>query len=307
MGRVRVGVTGSSGLIGRSLVAALEQRGDEVVRFVRPITNDTATNSLRWDPANGDVDVEGLRRANLEAIVNLAGAGIGDRRWSPARKGEILDSRVSATSTLARAVLESGVGVGTFVNASAIGWYGSRGDDVLTETSARGTGFLSDVCQAWEDAAAPLLGAGTTVAYVRTGIVLDAHGGVLRQQLPLFRVGLGGRYGTGDQWMSPVSLADEVRAVLWTLDHHLSGPINVVAPSPLTNGDFTRVLARALRRPAFFAVPHFALGLVLGTEMADELVFASQRVVPTALQDSGFQFEHPDATSALAWALATSH
>ncbi len=305
MERVRVGVAGSSGLIGRSLVAALEQRGDVVVRFLRPTTNDVGENTVRWDPANADVDGDALRRAELDAVVNLAGVGIGDRRWSAARKREILDSRIAATTTLSRAVSETSVGM--FVNASAIGWYGSRGDDVLDETSPRGTGFLSDVCQAWEDAAAPLSATGTNVAYLRTGIVFDAHGGALRQQLPLFRFGLGGRFGSGRQWMSPVSLADEVRAVLWILDHRLSGPINVVAPSPLTNRDFTRILAGALHRPAFFAVPQFALGLVLGTEMAEELVFVSQRIVPTVLTESGFQFEQPDATSALAWALNKSN
>jgi uncharacterized protein (TIGR01777 family) len=300
---VRVGVTGSSGLIGRSLVAALEERGDEVVRFLRPTSSASGTSSIRWDPTRGDVDEDHLRRAALDAVVNLAGTGIGDRRWSPARKREILESRVAATSTLVRAL--ASVGVGHLVNASAIGWYGSRGDELLDETSMRGADFLSDVCHAWEDAAAPLADAGTTVTYLRTGIVLDAHGGALRQQLPLFRFGLGGRFGSGDQWMSPVSLADEVRAVLWLLDHRLSGPVNVVAPSPLTNRDFTQVLASALHRPALFTVPHVALGLVLGNEMADELVFASQRVVPSALQSSGFRFEHPDAASALAWALAT--
>jgi uncharacterized protein (TIGR01777 family) len=301
---VRVGITGATGLIGRSLVTALEERGDEVVRFLRPSTLDVGTPAVRWDPANGDVDTDDLRRATLDAVVNLAGAGIGDRRWSPARKHEILESRIAATSTLARALNESGNGVAHFVNASAIGFYGNRGDDTLDETSPRGEGFLSDVCVAWEGAAQPLDAAGTSVAYLRTGIVLDAHGGALRQQLPLFRFGLGGRYGSGRQWLSPVSLADEVRAVLWILDHRLSGPINVVAPSPITNRDFTRVLASAMHRPAFFAVPHSALGLVLGSEMANELVFASQRVVPTALIESGFHFEHTDAPSAVAWALA---
>lgn len=301
---MRVGVTGATGLIGRSLVTALEERGDEVVRFLRPSTLDRGTPSVRWDPANGDVDTDDLRRATLDAVVNLAGAGIGDRRWSPARKHEILESRIAATSTLARALNESGDGVAHFVNASAIGFYGNRGDDALDETSPRGEGFLSDVCVAWEGAAQPLAAAGTSVAYLRTGIVLAAHGGALRQQLPLFRFGLGGRYGSGRQWMSPVSLADEIRAVLWILDHRLSGPINVAVPAPLTNRDFTRVLASALHRPAFFAVPRAALDVVLGSEMAGELIFVSQRVVPTALVESGFHFEHPDAPSAVAWALA---
>jgi uncharacterized protein len=303
---VRVAVTGASGLIGRSLVAALEARGDEVVTFQRATSKTTTANSVRWDPAHHEVDEDDLRRCGeLDAVVNLAGAGIGDRRWSPARKDEILASRVSATSTLAN-VFRGPHAVALMVNASAIGWYGSRGDETLTETSPRGAGFLSDVCRAWEEAAQPLVDAGTTVGYLRTGLVLDAHGGVLRQQLALFRLGLGGRYGSGRQWMSPVSLADEIRAVLWMIDHRLAGPVNVVAPAPLINRDFTRTLARALHRPAFFAVPRVALEMALGSEMANELVFASQRVMPGVLTESGFHFEHPDATSAVAWALANA-
>jgi uncharacterized protein (TIGR01777 family) len=303
---MRVGVTGASGLIGRSLVAALKERGDDVVTFRRPTSNTTAANSIRWDPAHHEVDENDLRRCGeLDAVINLAGAGIGDRRWSPAREAEILTSRVNATSTLATA-LQGQHAVSTVLNASAIGWYGTRGDDLLDETSPRGTGFLADVCHAWEEAARPLVATGTTVAYLRTGPVLDAHGGVLRQQLAFFRLGLGGRYGSGRQWMSPVSLADEIRAVIWILDHRLAGPVNIVAPSPLINRDFTRELARALHRPAFFAVPRVALELALGSEMASELVFASQRVLPGVLGASGFHFEHPDAPSALVWALASA-
>jgi len=305
---VRVGVAGSSGLIGRALVAALEERGDEVVRFIRTSSSDAA-GSIRWNPARGDVDEDDLRRVGgFDAVVNLAGAGIGDRRWTVARKHEILESRVAATGTLARVLRESGVGAGAgaFINASAIGWYGSRGDEVLDESSASGSGFLAEVCRAWEDATQPLVDAGTTVAHLRTGIVLSARGGALRQQLGLFRFGLGGRYGSGRQWMSPVSLFDEVRAVLFLLDHPVSGPVNAVAPSPVTNREFTKVLASAVRRPAIFAVPQFALDLALGSEMATELVFASQRVVPGVLASAGFTFEHPDAASAVAWALSAA-
>lgn len=305
MGRhVRVGVTGASGLIGRALVAALEERGDDVVQFIRTTSLPASTPSVRWDPANGGVDEGDLRRVGgFDAVVNLAGAGIGDRRWSTARKREILESRVAATTTIARVLADSGGGTGLLANASAIGWYGSRGDDELDESSSSGSGYLADVCRAWERATQPLVDAGTTVAQLRSGLVLSARGGVLRQQLALFRRGLGGRYGSGRQWMSPISLADEVRAVLWILDHRLSGPLNLVAPSPLTNRDFTKVLAHALRRPAFFAVPRIALDVALGNEMAEELVFASQRVTPHALINSGFHFDHPDAASAVSWAL----
>jgi hypothetical protein len=300
---VRVGVTGSSGLIGRSLVGALRERGDTIIPFVRPTTTTLGGDLVRWDPERGLVDDGDVKRAGgFDAVVHLAGAGIGDRRWSAKRRTEILTSRVQSTSVLVRALRDVPDGVKLFASASAIGWYGSRDDELLDETSTRGSGFLSDVCQAWEDGALAFQGRGT-VALLRTGLVMSPSGGVLKTQLPLFRLGLGGRYGSGAQWMSPISLVDEVRAILFVLDHEIAGPVNLTAPHAITNRDYTRELARELRRSAILPVPKPALRLALGTEMANELVFASQRVVPAVLQESGFTFEHPDAVATIHWAL----
>lgn len=301
---MRVGVTGASGLVGRSLVEALHERGDTAVVFVRPSSKEFFGDSVRWDPERDVVDEGDLKRVGgLDAVVNLAGAGIGDRRWSPSRKREILDSRVLATTLLANVLKELSDGGGFLANASAIGWYGSRGDESLDETSRRGAGFLSDVCVAWEKATSPLEDLGMGVAHLRSGVVLSSKGGALKKQLPLFRSGLGGHYASGGQWMSIISLFDEVRALLWTIDHRLTGPVNLVAPSPLSNREFTRELARVLRRPALFNVPKPLLRAVLGGEMADELILASQRVTPEKLRGSNFKFEHADANAALEWAL----
>lgn len=301
---MRVGVTGASGLIGRSLVAALHERGDTTVRFVRPSSSEPASNTVRWDPARGAIDEDDLTRVGaLDAVVNLAGAGIGDRRWSASRKREILNSRVSATTLLVEALGGLSNGGGFLANASAVGWYGSRGDEVLDEASPRGAGFLSDVCVTWELATSPLEAKGVGVAHLRSGVVLSAKGGALRKQLPLFRSGVGGRFGAGDQWMSIISLIDEVRALLWTIDHHLTGPVNLVAPQPITNGSFTHELARVLHRPALFNLPKPVVKAVLGGEMAEELILVSQRVVPEKLHSSGFTFENSDARASLEWVL----
>ncbi len=301
---MRVGVTGASGFIGRALVAALEERGDTAVRFVRPVTSDTRGPVVRWNPERGVVDEGDLRLAGgFDAVVNLAGTGIGDHRWTPARKAAILRSRLASTSLLVRALDDLPGGVAVVASASAIGWYGDRGDEILDETSRRGVGFLSDVCAEWEDATGPLATRGSTVAHLRTGIVISAGGGALKRQLRLFRLGLGGRLASGHQWMSPIALVDEVRAILWTIDHPRSGPINLVAPEPVTNRAFTDSLARSLRRPAMFSIPKQLLRLALGGEMADELVLTSQRVVPGALTSSGFEFQCPNLSSILERAL----
>ena len=305
---VRVGVTGSSGLIGRSLVEALHERGDVAVPFVRPSSTQVSGDTVRWDPARGVFDEGDLKRiGGLDAVVNLAGAGIGDRRWNASRKREILDSRVTTTTFLVSALPEFPDGGGFLANASAIGWYGSRGDERLDETSTRGAGFLSDVCVAWETATSPLEDRGLGVAHARSGVVLSTKGGVLKKQLPLFRSGLGGRYGAGSQWMSVISLYDEVRALLWVIDHRLTGPVNLVAPQPITNREFTHDLARLVRRPALLNVPTWTLKVALGSEMADELILASERVTPKSLQSSNFKFEHDDSHEALKWALDSTN
>lgn len=301
---MRVGVTGSSGFIGSALVTALDERGDEVVRFVRPNSAHRSGEEVRWDPARGLVDEEDLRRVGpFDAVVNLAGAGIADRRWSNTRKAEILTSRTNATAMLIRVLGESS-GTAFLASGSAVGVYGSRGDETLDESSSSGDDFLAHVCAEWEQATAPLERSGTTVAHLRTGIVMSSRGGMLKKQLPLFRLGLGGAMGTGRQWFSPISLRDEVRAIVWLLENRASGPFNLVAPAALTNRAFTEALAHQLRRPARLRIPSSALRVALGGQLVTGAVLASQRVVPAALLGSGFTFEHPDIESILSSALA---
>lgn len=303
---MRVGVTGSTGFVGRVLVTTLRERGDESVAFVRPGSKHEEAKSIAWDPAHGTLSTSDLESAGpLDAVVHLAGAGIGDRRWSRTRRREILDSRVRSTSTLV-ASLSTLEAKPFLLSASAVGYYGPRGDETLIEDSPRGTGFLADVCAAWEAEAMRYANAGGKVALARTGIVLDRRGGALKKQLPLFRLGLGGRLGSGRQWLSPISMNDEIAALLWILDHRLEGPVNLTGPQPVTNREFTKALATVLRRPAVFAVPAFALSVVLGREGARELVLTSQKVLPKTLVDSGFKFSAPDITSELVIALAAS-
>lgn len=295
---MRVGLTGSSGFIGAALVEALRERGDEVVRFVRPESAAEGDTLIRWDPSRQLVDDHDLARVSgLDAVVNLAGAGLADRRWSAARKEEIQRSRLDATTLLASALRAMSAGVALVASGSAIGVYGSRGDELLDESSSAGLDFLAQLCRSWEAAAAPLREQGALVASLRTGIVMGGQGGVLKRQLPLFRLGLGGPYASGRQWLSPISLRDEVRAILWVIDHQVQGPVNLVCPTPLTNADFAKNLARALHRPAIVRIPAAALKVALGAQLTNEAVLASQRVLPHRLQESGFVFEDPDSRS----------
>jgi uncharacterized protein (TIGR01777 family) len=297
---MRVGITGSSGLIGSHLVKALRERGDNVVRFVRPDSPRTDDDTVRWDPTRHMVDEGDLRRiGGFDGVVHLAGAGIGDRRWTPERKNDILASRTDSTTLLVSVLGSMNAGTPLLASGSSIGFYGSRGDEVLDETSAPGTGFLADVCAQWEAAAAPLAFTGTVVAELRTGIVMSSSGGALKKQLPLFRLGLGGTLSNGRQWLSPISLGDEVRAILWILDHRLRGPFNLVSPQPLTNKDFTKGLSRLVHRPALARVPAGALAIALGAGLTREAVLASQRVLPHALTESGFQFANRTIASIL--------
>ena len=297
---MRVVVTGSSGLIGRALVAALRERGDTVTLLVRHEPQDPSES--QWDPVAGSIDPAAIVGAG--AVVHLAGAGIADRRWSAQRKAEILGSRVRSTDLVARAVATSAPG-SVLVSGSAIGIYGNRGDEVLDERSETGHGFLADVCRAWEAAAEPAASAGARVVLLRTGVVLSPSGGALGRQLPLFRLGLGGRLGDGSQWLSWISLADEVGAILHAIDEPaLSGPVDATAPNPVTNGTFTSALAAAVHRPALLAVPRAALRLALGPELADEALLASQRVLPGRLATTGYRFVAPDITTALTTLLA---
>jgi len=288
---MRVGITGASGLIGTHLVDALRERGDEVVRFVRPSTKPSGEKSIRWDPSRGLIDEGDLEHVGgFDAVIHLAGAGIGDKRWNKKRKAEILSSRVDSTNLLTAALLTLKSGTPHLLSGSAIGFYGSRGDEVLSEQSTHGAGFLSEICTAWEAATAPLEEGGANVTHLRTGIVMTKFGGALKKQLPFFAFGVGGKLASGEQWISPISLVDEIRSILWTLDQKISGPVNLVCPSPCTNYELTKALGKILNRPTLLPVPRFALEIILGAEMAHEVVLSSTKVLPDRLTESGFTF-----------------
>ena len=284
-------ITGSSGLIGTALVQELTAHGHDVVRLVRDGSSPsggTGTSTVDWDPARGSIDLAALEAGGpYDGVVHLAGAGVGDKRWNDARKAVILDSRTSSTELLVTSLLQLSPRPPVLVSASAIGYYGNR----ATEESAKGPGFLADVAAAWERATGPAEDAGIRVVHLRTGLVLAPKGGVLGKQLPLFRIGAGGRLGPGTQYMSWITLADEVAVILRALtDGRYEGALNAVAPTPVTNAEFTVSLAGALHRPSFAHVPAAALRLALGTEMADETALVSQRVLPTVLAANGFEF-----------------
>lgn len=295
---MRVAVTGSSGLIGSALVAALRGSGHDVVQLVRGTPR--GPGQVEWDPAGGSVDLPGL--VGVDAAVHLAGAGVGDRRWTDDYKRTIRDSRVLGTRTLVRALTSIDPLPKVLVSGSAIGYYGERGDEVLTERSAKGEGFLSDVVQAWEAEAEPATEAGIRVVYPRTGLVMARSGGAFSQLLTLARFGLGGPLGNGRQWWSWITLADQVRALQHMLDTGIAGPVNVTAPTPARNAEVIKALTSALHRPTLVPAPAFALRAVLGEFSAE--ILASQRVVPDELIRSGFTFEHPTLESAAAWVTA---
>ena len=299
---------GAHGLIGRALAGRLRNDGHRVIRLVRPAGHAAPPDpdAVSWDPANGRIDRDALERSGpVHAAVNLAGAGIGDRRWTPARRRLIAASRRDSTRLLADALVDLSPRPAVLVSGSAVGIYGDRGDEELTEESGPGSGFLPDVCRDWEAAAVPAADAGIRVVWLRTGLVLAPAGGILTRLLPPFRLGLGARLGTGRQYVSWITLDDEVEAVVRILDDdRLSGPVNATAPGPVTNAELTRALGRALHRPAGLAVPRAALTAVLGRDMADELLLASQRVRPAKLEAVGHRFAHPDIGSALAAVLA---
>jgi uncharacterized protein (TIGR01777 family) len=292
---VKIAVTGASGLIGSSLVPSLRRQGHEVVTLVR--REPRAPWEARWDPSSGEVDLAPLH--GTDGVVHLAGAGVGDRRWTEGYKRLILSSRVDGTRTLAEAVARLDPRPSVLVSGSAIGWYGDRGEELLDERSNGGESFLAHTTRAWEGAADPARDAGVRVVHPRTGLVMARSGGAFGQLLPLIRLGLGGPIGSGRQWWSWITLRDQVRALTWLLEQPVSGPVNLTAPAPARQRDVVKALARVLHRPAFVPAPALALRLVLG-EFAGE-VLASQRVVPGRLQESGFVFEHPDLDSAARW------
>lgn len=289
-------VSGASGLIGRALVDRLRSDDVPVIRLVR--RNPTSGDEVRWDPSTGTLDPAVLSGAR--AVVHLAGAGIGDQRWTAQRRAQIRDSRVRGTDLLARAMTAVDVPPGVWVSGSAIGIYGDRGDEELSEDSEPGSGFLADVCRDWEAATTPALAAGVRIVYLRTGVVLSDAGGALARQLPLFRLGLGGKLGDGRQWLSWIALADQIGAICHIMaTPELSGPVNATAPAPVRNADFTAALGAALHRATVVTAPKAVLRLALGNQLTDEALMASQRVVPRRLTSSGYRFVAPDVTEAL--------
>lgn len=300
---MKVLVSGAHGLIGSAAIEDLSNDGHAVVTLDRPTSSgsSTSTGSVKWDPAKGEINLDALgAEGPYDAVLHLAGAGIGDRRWTSSRKREIVDSRVRSTELLCESLERLDEKPSVLVSASAIGIYGDRGGEVLTEDSAPGTGFLADVCIKWEKASERAIRAGMRVVNLRSGIVLSSKGGALARQLPLFRLGLGGKLGNGHQYFSWITLADEIAIIRSALeDSRISGPMNAVAPGSVTNAAFTRELGKALHRPALFAVPKVALSVVFGPEMTAEMLLAGQHVEPAKLVSAGFRFRSPDLQQAL--------
>lgn len=293
---MKIAITGSTGLIGSALSDSLSAEGHEVVDVVRRPTR-PGEPAVRWDPEAGTIDTAGLE--GVDAVVHLAGAGIGDKRWTDDYKRTILESRTRGTDLLARNLARLDRKPAVLVSASAIGYYGDTGDAAVTEDAPPGDDFLADVCVRWEAAATPAAEAGIRVVHPRTGIVLSPAGGALAKLLPLFKLGLGGRMGSGRQWWSWISLDDEVAALRHLIDHEVSGPVNLTAPHPTTNAELTGVLGTVLHRPTLLPVPSFGPKLLMGGELAESLLFTSQRVLPAALEASGYPFAHPDLEGAL--------
>jgi uncharacterized protein (TIGR01777 family) len=294
----RIAVTGSTGLIGTALVRSLRTDGHEVVRLVRHPPR--AADQVQWDPGRRWVDSSGL--AGCAAVVHLAGAGVGDHRWTDAYKRTIRDSRVLGTTVIAEAIASLDTPPRAFVCGSAIGFYGDTGNRRADESTPPGTGFLPDVCVDWEAAAAPAEEAGIRTVYARTGLVVAREGGAWGRLFPLFKLGLGGRLGNGRQYWSFISLQDHIAALRYLIDtEDLSGPVNLTAPEPVTNREVTAAMGQVLHRPTLLAVPAPALRIALGEFAGD--VLGSQRVVPRRLNESGFSFAHPGLTDAVRSAL----
>ncbi|MBI4884194.1 MAG: TIGR01777 family protein [Actinobacteria bacterium] len=295
---MRVAITGASGLIGSALAGHLSAAGHTVVAVVRRTPKD---GEIFWDPPAGRLDPDDF--IGIDAVVNLAGAGIQDHRWTAEYKRTLLASRTRSTALLATTLARLERKPAVLLSGSAVGFYGERGDEELAESSNRGSGFLAELCVEWEAATAAAEAAGIRVAHLRTGIVLSPRGGALKKQLPLFKLGLGGKFGSGRAWQSWISIDDEVAAIEHLLTNQsagtVRGPVNLTAPLPVTNADFTKVLASVLRRPAVMRIPAFAPRLLLGGELANALLFSGQRVLPTELLKSGYEFRHPTLEVAL--------
>ena len=286
----RIAVTGASGLIGTALIGHLKSEGHTVQKLVRRSV--VSADEIQWDPRAGTVDLAALE--GVDAVIHLAGANVGDKRWTKKYKAEILNSRLLGTTTISNAVNQ--VKPQVFISASAIGWYGETGNRAVTESDRPGDDFLAAVCKEWEGASD--LANDTRVLKIRTGLVLDPTGGALGKMLPLFKFGLGGKLGNGKQWWSWITLHDQIRAICYLLEKPIEGPVNLTAPNPATNQEFTAALARAMHRPALFPVPAIALKVALGGFSTE--ILGSKKVIPQKLIDAGFTFDYPHIATALA-------
>lgn len=293
---MRIGITGASGLIGSALAADLIADGHDVVRFVR---RTAGPGEIMWSPGHA---LDPATLSGMDAIVHLAGAGVGDKRWTEAYKRIIRSSRVDGTRTIAEAMAHADDGPRILVSGSAIGYYGDTGDRPTDESGPQGVGFLASVVGDWEAAASPAVEVGIRVSYARTGLVVSSKGGAWQKLFPIFKAGLGGKLGSGRQYWSAISLSDEVRALRHLIDHDISGPVNLVGPTPVTNSEVTKIMGEVLHRPAILPVPGFALKTVLGEFAEDTL--ASQRIIPGVLEATRFTWAEPDMRSMVQAALS---
>lgn len=285
----KIAVTGASGLIGSALCAQLKTDGYQVIKVVRRAAR--TSDEVSWNPLKGEIDLTAL--AGIDAVFHLAGAGVGDKRWTAAYRSEILNSRLLSTQTIANACEQ--IQPEVFISGSAIGYYGETGDRSVTETDRGGEDFLSIVCREWELVAD--LAPSVRTIKLRTGLVLDPTGGALGRMLPIFKFGLGGKLGSGRQWWSWITLHDQIRAMIFLMTSKLEGPVNITSPNPVTNQEFTAALARALKRPAFFPAPAFALRAVLGGFSSE--ILGSKKITPKVLLDNEFEFDYPHLLAAL--------
>ena len=294
---MKILVTGASGLVGTALQPALKATGHEVYRLVRSSAPNKAAGEIVWNPEQGTIDAASLE--GIEAVIHLAGENIAEGRWTDEKKQRIRESRVKGTRLLSETLAQLKSKPQALISASAIGFYGDRGDEVLTEQSASGSDFLSEVCREWELSTQPAAQSGIRVVNLRFGIILSALGGALKKMLTPFKLGIGGKVGSGEQYMSWVALDDAVGVILYALEtESLRGPVNVVAPRPVTNLEFTKALGSVLSRPTIFAVPKFAARLAFG-EMADALLLSSIRVEPLRLKEAGYQFKYPELSATM--------